>query len=173
MSYNNKGNIYKVCDYLVLDLDHSDITDTTTNTYTWFIPDSAYKSNRRSQVATMEVISGGFQGGVIQTNVLFIEFHQGSYNSYSSSKQQPVIGFCRKQFRIGTGTSAKQSFDCVGAGEVLISARPREIKLKFVPTGTTSAGATFAGKVCLKFSYYDAVGTGESMAGEYSHSEVI
>jgi hypothetical protein len=171
MSYNNKGNVYKVCDYLVLDLRDSDISDTDTNTYTWFIPDSAYKSNRRSQVATMEVISGGFQGGADQANVLFIEFHQGSYNSYSSSKQHPVIGFCRRQFRSGSN-NFKQSYDCVGAGEVLISARPREIKLKFVPT-ETAAGATFAGKVCLKFSYYDAVGTGESMAGEYSHSEVI
>ena len=163
-------SIYKVCDYVTLTLEDADVVSLSDNTYTWYIPQSAYKSNKRSQVATIQTISGGFEGVSNGIHEIAIEYLDGAFNSYSSSKQAPIIGICRElQFHTYTvsGTDVVgKSFDCVGTGEVLINARPQQIKLKFLSSQNTAVGNDLAGRIALKFSYYDAIGTAEAMNGE-------
>lgn len=168
------SSIYKVCDYVTLTLEDADVVSLSDNTYTWYIPQSAYKTNKRSQVATVQTISGGFEGADDGIHEIGIEYLDGAFNSYSSSKQAPIVGLCREiQHHTHGSSEVGKSFDCVGTGEILINARPQQIKLKFLSSQNTAVGNDLAGRIALKFSYYDAIGTAETMNMENTDRAIV
>ena len=86
----------KLCDYVTLNLEKSDgYASNTTDTFPWFIPNSAYYSDRRSQVSTVEIIAGVLRssetGGV--DNNLLITYEKGGFNHYTTDNERPVIGY--------------------------------------------------------------------------------
>ena len=157
-----QSNVLKVCDYVSLNLKDAieDSTELKAN-YRWNIPQSAYMSNQRSQVCTVEVT-----GGVIGSNIpsetsaygINMYYLNNGYNHYSSSGH-PVIGSVSK------GTT--RSFSVTGTGQTLTQARPQVINIEFLKQDQTQMlKTTLSGCFTLKFSYYDAVGTGRDMQHE-------
>ena len=152
-----QSNVLKVCDYVSLNIAES-LKELDTSTYKWDIPQSAYMSNQRSQVCTVEV-TGGVIGCTIENPLgMVIYYLNGGYNHYSS-KGHPAIGSVSK--------NTSKGFAVTGTGQTLTQARPQAITLKFVThLGETLTKNQVAGSITLKFSYYDAVGTGRDMQHE-------
>tara|TARA_R110002072_G_scaffold145025_3_gene291244 strand:+ start:7397 stop:7906 length:510 start_codon:yes stop_codon:yes gene_type:complete len=162
-----QSNVLKVCDYVSLNIEEAivDTSETKCN-FKWNIPQSAYMSNQRSQVCTVEVTGGvlGCTNGVVKGVCLY--YLNNGYNHYSSAGH-PAIASAYK--------STNQSYLVTGTGQTLTQARPQFINIEFLTEDqvqinkvTTGGTATkiLTGSVTLKFSYYDAVGTGRDMQHE-------
>lgn len=171
---NYKNDAYKVCDYITLNIASADSLATATiGQYTWSIPDSAYKSVRRGQICSVEVVSGVFMKPTnTGTNYGFnVEYVNGSYNSTSSAKGSPIIAHC--------DSARAFTYLCHGAGAILCQARPNRIPLairRFTGTPVTDvdknpliAGASFNGSITLKYSYYDVETTNDSLKSEFNN----
>ena len=154
-----QSNVLKVCDYVSLNLRDAieDSTELKAN-YRWNIPQSAYMSNQRSQVCTVEVTGGVMGCSNVDPLGISVYYLNNGYNHYSSAGH-PVIGSVFK------GTT--KSYSVRGTGQTLTQARPQFINLEFLMQDTTQINkSTLTGSVTLKFSYYDAVGTGRDMQHE-------
>ena len=154
-----QSNVLKVCDYVSLNLADAivDATELTAN-FKWNIPQSAYMSNQRSQVCTVEVTGGVLGCGTSGARGISLYYLNNGYNHYSSAGH-PVIGSVSK------GTSKAYSVE--GTGQTLTQARPQVINIEFLNQSTTQlTKANLTGSVTLKFSYYDAVATGQNMQHE-------
>ena len=169
---NYKNDAYKVCDYITLNIASADSL-ATIGQYTWSIPDSAYKSVRRGQICSVEVVSGVFMKPTNDgTNYGFnVEYVNGSYNSTSSTKGSPIIAHC--------DSARAFTYLCHGAGAILCQARPNRISLairRFTGTPVTDVdknplidGASFNGSITLKYSYYDVETTNDSLKSEFNN----
>ena len=174
------SNILKVCDYVTLFL--SDATPSgakadSTSLYRWEIPQGAYMSNERSQVCTVEVTAGSFNHVGNNTAIspapksMTIQYINGGYNQHASSGR-PVIAFTTASYLSAAGGS----HNCQGTGQLLCQARPNYIEIKILNSRATisTAGDSYellqtrqlSGCITLKYSYYDAIGTGRNMQSE-------
>ena len=171
-------SIYKVCDYITLNISSADNIDKYTAAdnalYTWTIPESAYRSTRRGQVCAVEVVSGVFSKkiqGAATIYAMNIEYVNGAYNSTCSSKGSPVIAHC--------STTRQFAYRCHSTGQILCSDRPHHITLGFhsftnEPTkvGTDKNPFLLApkltGSITLKYSYYDVEQTNEYLKSEFN-----
>ena len=170
---NYKNDAYKVCDYITLNIASADSL-ATIGQYTWSIPDSAYKSVRRGQICSVEVVSGVFMKPADNNTVNYgfnVEYVNGSYNSTSSAKGSPIIAHC--------DSARASTYLCHGAGAILCQARPNRISLairRFTADPEANAnknpliaGASFNGSITLKYSYYDVETTNDSLKSEFNN----
>lgn len=168
-------SIYKVCDYITLNISSADnikdYTPTSNALYTWTIPESAYRSTRRGQVCAVEVVSGVFSKPTQGTDKIYamnIEYVNGAYNSTCSSKGSPVIAHC--------SSDRASAYHCHSTGQILCSDRPHHITLGFHRFSSTPAtdknpfvlAQTFNGSLTLKYSYYDVEQTNEYLKSEFN-----
>jgi hypothetical protein len=150
----------KLCDYVTLNLEKSEgHSANTTDTFPWFIPNSAYYSDRRSQVSTVEIIAGVLRssetGGV--DNNLLITYEKGGFNHYTTDNERPVIGYYNVLDPLVKGT-----------GELLVNARPQEIRLKITTLDGSRSTGDLTGSVTLKFKYYNSIQSSAQLHSEYS-----
>ena len=160
-----QSNVLKVCDYVTLNIRDAiaDTNDETCN-FKWNIHQSAYMSNQRSQVCTVEVTGGVLGCTLTSVKGLCLYYLNNGYNHYSSAGH-PAIASAYK--------STNQSYLVTGTGQTLTQARPQFINIEFLSEDELQINKTNAsgskiltGSVTLKFSYYDAVGTGRDMQHE-------
>ena len=160
MDYKNESNGLKLCDYVTLNLEKSDdYENNVTDIYPWFIPNSAYYSDRRSQVATVEIIAGLLRSSEtsgVDDNLL-ITYEKGGFNHYTTDNERPVIGYCTAKDPIIKGT-----------GELLVNARPQEIRLKITTLNRVPASGELTGSITLKFKYYNSIQSSAQLHGEYT-----
>ena len=160
MCNKNESNGLKLCDYVTLNLEKSDGYSTnTSDVYPWFIPNSAYYSDRRSQVATVEIIAGVLRSSDT-TGVdddLLITYENGGFNHYTTNNERPVIGYYNVVHPLVKGT-----------GELLVNARPQEIRLKITALDGVLAAGDLTGSVTLKFKYYNSIQSSAQLHGEYT-----
>ena len=154
-----QSNVLKVCDYVTLNINDAIVDATEPKAkYRWNIPQSAYMSNQRSQVCTVEVTGGVIGYSSTTAKGMSMYYLNNGYNHYSSSGH-PVIGSVSK------GTT--KSYSVTGTGQTLTQARPQFINIEFLKQDQTQITKTnLSGCFTLKFSYYDAVGTGRDMQHE-------
>jgi hypothetical protein len=171
---NYKNDAYKVCDYITLNIASADSLETP-GQYTWSIPDSAYKSVRRGQICSVEVVSGVFIKSLNNAGAnygLNVEYVNGSYNSTSSAKGSPIIAHC--------DSARAYTYLCHGAGAILCQARPNRISLAIrsftanpeadgANKNPLISGAGFNGSITLKYSYYDVETTNDSLKSEFNN----
>lgn len=178
-SYDEKHNMgYRVDDYVTLNA--RDRESVSGNVLTWVIPQTYY-SNRRSQVCTVEVVSGGVADNIINgpVDIVVISYENGGQNSYSSSNVSPVIGIATQSVR-GSNTN-DETFSIAPAGQILTQARPNRISLRVESSRRVALGSAtkkaFASPVntedcqfviCLKFCYYNQLDTGEALHSSYT-----
>ena len=166
-----QSNVLKVCDYITLNLQDADFTsgegNNRTSLYRWDIPQSAYMSNQRSQVCTVELSHGcidvntnvggtdGTQVGIVGIPVT-LQYVNGGYNQYASKNGKPVIA----------GSFNGDTLKSTGA--LLCQARPRMIEIRILRTNREEflTAHNLRASFTLKYSYYDAVGTGRDMQHE-------
>ena len=170
-------NSYSVDDYITLNA--KDRESVSGNVLTWAIPQTHY-TNRRSQVCTVEVVSGCVADNIINgaVDMVIISYENGAQNSYSSSNASPVIGIAGQSVR-GTNLN-DETFSIAAAGQLLTQARPNRISLRvessrrvalgsanqaaFSPTVNT-ADCQFA--ICLKFKYYNQLKTASNLEDQF------
>ena len=160
MCNKNESNGLKLCDYVTLNLEKSDdYENNVTDIYPWFIPNSAYYSDRRSQVATVEIIAGLLRSSETSgvDDDLLITYEKGGFNHYTTDNERPVIGYCTAKDPIIKGT-----------GELLVNARPQEIRLKITALDGILAAGDLTGAVTLKFKYYNSIQSSAQLHGEYT-----
>ncbi len=180
-SYDEKHRMgYRVDDYVTLNA--RDRESVSNNVLTWVIPQTYY-SNRRSQVCTVEVVTGVVADNITNGNVdmVIISYENGGQNSYSSSNVAPVIGIGGQTVR-GT-TYNDETFSIVPAGQLLTQARPNRISLRVESSrrealGNDSTKPAFASPpddvddcqfvITLKFCYYNQLDTGEALHSSYT-----
>lgn len=171
---------YRVDDYVTLN--GRDRESVSGNVLTWVIPNSAYYSNRRSQVCTVECTSGVVTDntGLGDVDIVVISYENGGQNSYSSSNVAPVLGIAQQTVR-GTSVS-DESFSITGTGQILTQARPNRISLRVESSFRQALGddinkPAFSPTVqdtdcqlviCLKFCYYNQLDTGEALHSSYT-----
>jgi hypothetical protein len=161
-----QSNVLKVCDYVTLYLkdatksgdvvDPGTPADDTISLYRWDIPQSAYMSNQRSQVCTVELTNGVIDkdnDSIVESPVA-VQYVNGGYNQHASFGK-PVIAVSQYDALIGTGA-------------LLCQARPQHIEIKILTTERAEIKNVDNLRACftLKYSYYDAVGTGRDMQHE-------
>ena len=152
MSYNS-SNALKLCDYVSLCL-----TDATrvNNEFSWFIPQTYY-TNRRSQVSTVEISSGSLHSDDSNDKILMITYEKGGFNQYVSGNTRPIIGYATElEHRV------------MGNGELLVDARPQQIVLKILDDSKDAPSGNLSGAITLKFSYYSASQSIDSLQSEYT-----
>jgi hypothetical protein len=178
-SYDEKHNMgYRVDDYVTLNA--RDRESVSGNVLTWVIPQTYY-SNRRSQVCTVEVVSGCVADNIINGDVdmVIISYENGGQNSYSSSNVAPVIGIAGQTVR-GSNVNY-ETFSIAPVGQILTQARPNRISLRVESSRRVSLGNVnrdaFSPTVsdldcqfviCLKFCYYNQLDTGEALHSSYT-----
>ena len=156
---------YAVDDYVHLYIKDATKTD---DFYTWHIPGSYY-TNRRSRVCTVECVGGTIQPTVAYPSDgfghgLVINYCNGGQNAFSSGNVQAALCHASK------GSDYDTSFNTTSGIQILVDARPQQITLKI----TTAEGTTVQGTVpvhgclSLKFSYYNALETGEQLHSQYT-----
>tara|TARA_B110000285_G_scaffold156756_1_gene174894 strand:- start:224 stop:691 length:468 start_codon:yes stop_codon:yes gene_type:complete len=148
---------YQVNDYV-----HLYLTDATRNGdfYTWVIP-SSYYTNRRSSVCTIESVGGTISTTSATVKGLVINYVNGAQNSYASGNVPAVL--CH-----GYEATA-MDFTLTKDIQLLVEARPQEVTLKITAdTGVSADTAPLKGCLSLKFSYYNALQTGELLHGQYT-----
>ena len=180
-SYDEKHSMgYRVDDYVTLNA--RDRESVSNNVLTWVIPQTYY-SNRRSQVCTVEVVSGVVAENIINgdVDIVVISYENGCQNSYSSSNVAPVIGIAGQSVR-GT-TYNDETFSIVPTGQLLTQARPNRISLRvessrrealgddinkpaFSPNPNNPNDCQFV--ITLKFCYYNQLDTGEALHSSYT-----
>lgn len=162
MDYKNDSNSgLKLCDYVTLNLEASEgYTTNSSGIYTWLIPHSAYYSDRRSQVCTVEIIAGILQSDEDTTvdDELLIFYEKGGFNHYVTDNNRPAVGY----------SSAITPY-VAGVGELLIDARPQDIRLKITQLdGQTKPTGDLTGCVTLKFKYYNSIQSTAQLHNEYT-----
>ena len=179
-SYDEKHRMgYRVDDYVTLNA--RDRESVSGNVLTWVIPQTYY-SNRRSQVCTVEVVSGAVSDNIINGTVdmVIVSYENGGQNSYSSSNVAPVIGIACQSVR-GTNVN-DETFSIAPAGQLLTQARPNRISLRVEDSRRRALGddinnpafpATVTDDDCqfvitLKFCYYNQLDTGEALHSSYT-----
>jgi hypothetical protein len=175
------SNILKVCDCVTLYLKDAvksgDRADKI-SLYRWEIPQGAYMSNERSQVCTVEVAVGALstQGldSILNPSPLSmtLQYINGGYNQHASSGRPVIAITTAGHFTTNSGGS----HECHGTGQLLCQARPNYIEIRISNSQVDTAisgdsyeldeGLKLQGCITLKYSYYDAIGTGRNMQGE-------
>ena len=169
---DNKSNGYNVEDYVTLNA--IDKMSLSNNVMTWAIPQTYY-SNRRSQVCTVECVTGlASDDQTAGNDGIVISYENSAQNSYSSGNNAPVIALSTQTSRVSN--SNYESHTLIGCGRLLTQARPNIISLRIetsqrenLGTFTTPPAATDAQFViCLKFCYYNQLDTGEALHSSYT-----
>tara|TARA_R110002153_G_scaffold94328_3_gene227551 strand:- start:465 stop:1007 length:543 start_codon:yes stop_codon:yes gene_type:complete len=171
-------NSYSVDDYITLNA--RDRQSVNGNVLTWAIPQTYY-TNRRSQVCTVEVVSGCVAENSVNGSVdmVIISYENGAQNSYSSSNASPVIGIAGQSVR-GSNVN-DETFSIAAAGQLLTQARPNRISLRVessrrasLGNGTTPAFALVPNDandcqfvICLKFKYYNQLKTASNLEDQF------
>ena len=160
MDYKNENNGLKLCDYVTLNLEKSDdYANNVTDTFPWFFPNSAYYSDRRAQVSAVEIIAGVLKSSETSgvDDYLLITYEKGGFNHYTTDNERPVIGYYNVVDPVVKGT-----------GELLVNARPQEIRLKITTLDGSGSTGDLTGSITLKFKYYNSIQSSAQLHGEYT-----
>lgn len=149
---------YQVNDYV-----HLYLKDATKSGdfYTWVIP-SSYYTNRRSSVCTVESVGGTITSTLATVKGIVVNYVNGAQNSYSSGNVPAVL--CHAY------TVTPLDYTFTKDIQLLVEARPQQITLKITADNGTPADTAplTVGCLSLKFSYYNALQTGELLHGQYT-----
>jgi len=172
-------NSYSVDDYITLN--SRDRQSVSGNVLTWQIPQTYY-SNRRSNVCTVEVVTGVISDNIVNgpVDAVVISYENGAQNSYSSNNAPAVLGISSQSVR---GSSYNdETFLIRGSGQLLTQARPNRISLRIESSRRESLGsdtkAAFASPpsdaddcqfvITLKFKYYNQLKTATNLEDQFS-----
>ena len=163
VDYKNDSNSgLKLCDYVTLNFKNTTSPTTgdppvvTNGIFTFDIPNSAYYSDRRSQVSTVEISSGILSSSDVTDIDLVVSYENGGLNHYTSGNVRPVIGVW----------STYKGLE--NTGELLINARPQQISLKITKVNRTPTNGSFTGSITLKFKYYNSIQSTAQLHSEYT-----
>jgi hypothetical protein len=171
-------NSYSVDDYITLN--SRDRQSISGNVLTWQIPQTYY-SNRRSNVCTVEVVTGVVSDNIINgaVDAVVISYENGAQNSYSSNNAPPVLGIA-SQYARGSNYN-DETFLIRGSGKLLTQARPSRISLRVESSRRESLGSStkpaFTSRptdpdcqfvITLKFKYYNQLKTASNLEDQFS-----
>lgn len=156
--YDNTLNIK---DYVTLFIHEAD-ENPSNGIYTWRIP-STYYTNQRSTVCTVSVVSANLTPAQTHNSVL-IDYANGGVNSYNKN-QRYIIGHAQLMDHTN-----KSFFIDGGNIELLTTARPDTITLKFVKENDGLEKEMTNGTVTLQYCYYNADSTNANYHNEFTRT---
>lgn len=164
--YDNTLNIK---DYVTLFLSEAD--NPSNGVYTWRIPQTYY-TNQRSTICTVSVVAANLTPASLHNSVL-IDYANGGVNSLHA-KFKPLDVPKSQRYIIGHAKvmdhASKSFFIDKGNIELLTTARPDIITLKFVKENDGLEKEMTNGTVTLQYCYYNADSTNANYHNEFTRT---